>query len=156
MRAYWAKLSKKEILDTHQKKETLWLIIFLVFFWYFLFFFCFLGFFFCCFFFRGFKGQVRWPEGLPHLALNPPYFCFFLSFCFFFGFFFWGFKGQVRWPEGPPHLALNPPYFCFFCFLFCVFFLPFLSLLLIEKKTCFPPRKGIFVFFVESPPFVSP
>ena len=27
----------------------------------------------------GFKGQVRWPKGPPHLALNPPY--FFLFFC---------------------------------------------------------------------------
>ena len=42
-------------------------------------------------FFEGFKGQVRWPDGPPHLALNPPYLlflfgggCFFLSFlCFF-------------------------------------------------------------------------
>ena len=30
--------------------------------------------------FEGFEGQVRWPEGPPHLA---------------------------RWPEGPPHLALS-------------------------------------------------
>ena len=55
--------------------------------------FCFLfvvffGFFFVVFlvcvflflFFGGFKGQVRWPKGPPHLALNPPY----LFFCFFF------------------------------------------------------------------------
>ena len=29
-----------------------------------------------CFFvfFGGFEGQVRWPKGPPHLALNPPYF----------------------------------------------------------------------------------
>ena len=35
--------------------------------------------FFLCFFcfFGGFKGQVRWPEGPPHLALNPAYFLFF-------------------------------------------------------------------------------
>ena len=57
--------------------------------------------FFCCFFvlffFGGLKGQVRWPEGPPHLALNPPYFicfCFFVFFCFLFFFvfcclFFW-------------------------------------------------------------------
>ena len=86
-------------------------------------------------FFGGFKGQVRWPKGPPHLALNPPYFLvfvfcllfFFCFFClFFFGFcffcfcFFGGFKGQVRWPKGPPHLALNPPYYyyLFFCFFF--------------------------------------
>ena len=37
---------------------------------------CFLG---------GFKGQVRWPNGPPHLALNPPYFggIFFFVFCYF-------------------------------------------------------------------------
>ena len=42
-------------------------------------FFCFSFCFFCFFvvFFGGFKGQVRWPKGPPHLALNPPYFiCF--------------------------------------------------------------------------------
>ena len=33
------------------------------------------------FFFWGFKGQVRWPEGPPHLALNPP-FWFYLFFSF--------------------------------------------------------------------------
>ena len=42
---------------------------------FFVFFLCFLLFCFC--FFGGFKGQVRWPEGPPHLALNPPYFLFF-------------------------------------------------------------------------------
>ena len=31
-------------------------------------------FFFLFFFFGGFKGQVRWPKGPPHLALNPPYY----------------------------------------------------------------------------------
>ena len=36
-------------------------------------------------FFGGFKGQVRWPEGPPHLALNPPY--FFFIFVFFVSFF---------------------------------------------------------------------
>ena len=87
---------------------------------------------------------MRWPEGPPHLALNPPYFCF-CVFLFFFGlvFFCGGFKGQMRWPKGPPHLALNPPYiyiyiyiYFFFFFWFFVVFLPFLSLLLIEKA-CF-------------------
>ena len=53
---------------------------------------CFFGLFFFLVFFGGFKGQVRWPEGPPHLALNPPYlffFCylvvvFFFVFCFLF------------------------------------------------------------------------
>ena len=45
---------------------------------------CFFLFFFV-FLFGGFKGQVRWPEGPPHLALNPPYlFVFFLLLFVFF------------------------------------------------------------------------
>ena len=74
-----------------------------------------------CVFLGGFKGQVRWPEGPPHLALNPPYFVLFFfaslggAVCFF-----GGFKGQVRWPGGPLHLVLNPP-----CFV--LFFLSFLG-----------------------------
>ena len=40
-------------------------------------------FFFLGFVFGGFKGQVRWHEGPPHLALNPPYwFCLFVVLCF--------------------------------------------------------------------------
>ena len=74
-------------------------------------------------------------------------FCFFLVFCCLV--FFGGFKGQVRWPKGPPHLALNPPYFVFvfvfFCF--CFFFFAFLSLFLIDKKNCFPLKKGHFCLF---------
>ena len=93
---------------------------------------------------------MRWPEGPPHLALNPPY----LFLCvLFFGFFvfFGGFKGQVRWPEGPPHLALNPPY----CFFVCLFFgglvFSFLSLLLSEEKS-FPPKVRHFLFIFECLP----
>ena len=46
------------------------------------FFFCFFcSCFFSCFFcFGGFKGQVRWPKGPPHLALNPPYLFVFVFF----------------------------------------------------------------------------
>ena len=60
-------------------------------------FFFFLFFFFCVFcvfcffvfcFFGGFKGQVRWPKGPPHLALNPPYFISFFVFFFLFCFLF--------------------------------------------------------------------
>ena len=89
---------------------------------------------------------MRWPEGPPHLALNPPYFfdlVFFGGglFCFFVG-FFGGFKGQVRCPEGPPHLALNPPY------LFLLFFFFFVFWFFNTKKNLFSPRKkGIFVYF---------
>ena len=59
-----------------------------LFFW-FLFFVCCFFFFWFLFFFL-FKGQVMWPKGPPHLALNPPYlftFCFFVLFLFFFFFF---------------------------------------------------------------------
>ena len=97
-----------------KKKKILidnWKALFLVFFVFFTFSFSvlfFFGFFvlffvlFFCFFvfcfFGGFKGQVRWPKGPPHLALNPPYFfvfvfllffCVFLeAFCFFWFLFF--------------------------------------------------------------------
>ena len=62
----------------------------------FVFFFCFVFVFvfFLFFLLGGFKGQVRWPEGPPHLALNPPYlFDFFLVsfFCFLFSFWFLSF-----------------------------------------------------------------
>ena len=48
----------------------------------FCFFFCFVFVFVFWFFFGGFKGQVRLPEGPPHLALNPPYLFFCFVFCF--------------------------------------------------------------------------
>ena len=51
-------------------------------------FFCFCFFLLFCFF-GGFKGQVRWPKGPPHLALNPPYFLFLFFFLFFVVLFFW-------------------------------------------------------------------
>ena len=101
---------------------------------------------------------MRWPEGPPHLALNPPYFSSVSFFCFFsfcFVFCFGGFKDQVRWPKGPPHLALNPPNLFIFCFFWFVV-VPFLSLLCNTKKTSFPPRKrALFVYFGVSP-FVFP
>ena len=72
VRAFWAKVSKKEILDTHQKGKKLtdnWKTLF----WYFCCCFClFLLFFFFVFF----------VVLSPHLALNPPYFFFFLFFSF--------------------------------------------------------------------------
>ena len=68
----------------------------------------------------------------------------FVCFCF------WGFKGQVRWPKGPPHLALNPPHFCYFSF---IFFVIFLSLLLVEKPS-FSPKQGILVILQCLPLFL--
>ena len=49
--------------------------------------------FFVCF--GGFKGQVRWPKGPPHLALNPPY-LFFFFFVLFFVLFFWLFNTEPK------------------------------------------------------------
>ena len=49
------------------------------------------------FLFGGFKGQVRWPEGPPHLALNPPYLFFFD--CFLGGSFpFFAFNRKTLFP----------------------------------------------------------
>ena len=166
-RFFGPRCKKGKFWKATQKKGKICLIteklvfgIFAVFFCWLLFFLLFCLFFFCSFvfvfFFGGFKGQVRWPEGPPHLALNPPYyflcfFCLFVCFCFVFllvfcWFFFGGFKGQVRWPEGPPHLALNPPYLFLLFLLFCFCF-GFVFWLLNTKKPCFPPEKGIFCLF---------
>ena len=100
---------KRENLDTHPKKKKIftdnwkahsWVFfIFLVFFHFFLF----LFFLFFVFFFGGFKGHVRWPEGPPHLALNPPYLFFVLFFVFFFCFFLEGLR--VRWGGPKGHLT---------------------------------------------------
>ena len=49
-------------------------VSFLFLFFLFFFVFCFLFVFAFC---GVFKGQVRWPEGPPHLALNPPFFVLF-------------------------------------------------------------------------------
>ena len=77
-------------------------------------------------------------------------FCFFFFFCLVFC--FGGFKGQVRWPRGPPHLALNPPYLFFWVFfLVCCCSFSFLCFV-IQKKPCFPPRKGHFLFIFECLP----
>ena len=38
-------------------------------------------------FLEGLRVNVRWPEGPPHLALNPPYFILFLFFLLCFVFF---------------------------------------------------------------------
>ena len=91
---------KREILDTHPKKRKIFIDNWKAHFWVLFFFSCFFLFFlsffvlFCfvvffCVSFGGFKGHVRWPEGPPHLALNPPhlFFCFCFVFVFLFLFF---------------------------------------------------------------------
>ena len=96
VRAFRAKLSKREILDTHPKKKKILTDNWKAHFWGFFVFSCF-SFLFLFFFWF--------------------FFCYVLVFLLF-----WGFKGHVRWPEGPPHLALNPHYLFFLC-LFCFCFL---------------------------------
>ena len=54
-----------------------------------------------CFLVGGFKGQVRWPKGPPHLDINPPY--LFALFCFFF--FLSLFPFLVLWRETVPPLS---------------------------------------------------
>ena len=107
-------------------------------------FFCFCFFclvFFCFFvvflfvFFGGFKGQVRWPKGPPHLALNPPYlicFCFvwFLFFVLFFCFLV--FASSWKTLFSPPKKGIFVYFFCVsLCFSFALFhFLSFFVSLL--------------------------
>ena len=83
---------------------------------------------FFCFvcFVGGFKGQVRWPERPPHLALNPLYllFLFFLVFCllvflylFVFCFCFLGrVSGSGEVAQRATSLAPKPSLFVSFCF----------------------------------------
>ena len=100
-------------------------------------FFCFFCF---CVFFGGFKGQVRWPEGPPHLTLNPPYY-FFFCFFFFVLFFCWFFFEGLR--VSPPHLlGPKPSLFVFVFWGFLIFWFFFYT----KQKPCFPPRKGHFWF----------
>ena len=151
VRVFWAKVSKKGNFEKPSKKGKLWLIIEKLFFGVFAVFWVFflLVFFFGCFLLGGFKGQVRWPKGPPHLALNPPFFfCFCFLFFVLFFVFFGGFKGQVRWPKGPPHLDLNPPYLFLLFLLFC-FFLGFWFFgCSLQKKTLFfPQKRAFFVYF---------
>ena len=108
---FWTPTKKKRKTLTDNWKALFW--YFCVFFCFFVLCFLFFAFFLLLFvfdvcsyvFFGGFKGQVRWSEGPPHLALNPPYFFSVSFFCFFFFLFcflFGGFKDQVRWPKGWP------------------------------------------------------
>ena len=74
---------------------------------------------------------MRWPEGPPHLALNPPYLFFCFCFCFIFMFF------------GPLTFLICFSLFFVFCF-FCSF-----SFFVFNRKTLFPSQKGIFGLFLS-------
>ena len=128
----------------------------------FYFFFCFLFVFFCFFYFLGFffgggggfKGQVRWPEGPPHLALNPPYCCF----LFFFVLSFLCFLIQKK-----PCFPLEKGIFCLFlsvalCLSLAFFGLPlfqFLFLCLSLVLVIFPSFLSFFFAFFWFLVFVS-
>ena len=154
VRVFWAKVSKKGNFEKPPPKKN-WLIteklifgyfcsfFWLLFFLVFLFFLLFSLFFFCfCVFFGGFKGQVRWPEGPPHLALNPPSFFFFCFFgCFFcFLFFFGGLR--VRWGGPKGHLTWPLTLLiCFCCFFILIFVFGYLFCFFgcsIQKNLVFP------------------
>ena len=147
-----AKLSKNENVGIPPPKR-LWLITEKSFFGCFWFFLCFPFFVFFCFF-LGFKGQVRWPEGPPHLALKPS---FFALFCFILGlFFFWGrFKGQVRWPKGPATSLGSKASLFFVCFVFFVLCFFSQNFCFFEEKPVFLKKGALFVYFSLFP-FVFP
>ena len=137
VRAFWAKVSKKELLKTHQKREKMtdnWKALSLVFL--------------CCFF------LFLIVFFLVFLFLFFVFFFFFVFFVFFvFGFFLeglrvrWGGpKGQLTWPQ------------TVLIYLFFVLFLhfSFLSLLFsTQKNFFFAPRKGHFLFCFWVSLFVS-
>ena len=160
---------KREILDPPPRKK-FWLITEELIFWYFWVCvsfpsFCFFLLFFCLFlfwFFGGFKGQVRWPKGPPHLAPNPPYlfvsFSFFFVeglFCFLFIFaFLFCFLEKILFPLKrtflltfqclrlllPSFLFQFPFWLCLSLSLFCsliYFFLPGLLSSLLSLLPCF-------------------
>ena len=142
MRVFWAKLSKKGHFGHPPKKKKLidnWKVHF--------------GVFLCFFvFFGGFKGQVKWPFGPPHLALNPPY-CFFV-FCCCYLFCFGGFKGQV----GICFLFVLFVFICFYlffsCFVLYFFVSLFCSFLCFSLKNLSPPTKVFLVIFECLPLFL--
>ena len=134
----------------------------------FLFCFCFFVFFGVFFLLGGFKGQVRWPEGPPHLALNPPYlfvfFFFLVAFCFLFGSF--PFFALIEKPVFPPkrgifwfifsvslssslNLFWPPPFlFLFLCLSFPLFFSFFLLVFLLWLSFCFLLLSLFSLFFL--------
>ena len=88
---------------------------FILFFFQFLFSFLFVFFFVFFLFFEGFKGQLRWPEGPPHLALNPPY--LFLGFVSVF----LSFPVLIENPVFPLKRAFLFSFECLTLFLLCLF-----------------------------------
>ena len=103
------------------------LLLFLWFFVFFLFCSCFVFVFVVfCFLFGGFKGQVRWPKGPPHLALNPPYFLFVCFWCLFFFFAFLSLFFVMD--KNKPVFPLKKGTFCLFFSVSLCFSLTFLGL----------------------------
>ena len=133
---------KRDILDTHQTKRKIWLIIEKFFFGICVFFcfsfFVFLGALFCFSFFGwGFKGQVKWPA---HLAQNPPFYYFFWG-GFVFSFPLSAFYAKIVCSPRKGH-------FCLFLSLSLCFSLPFFGLPLFNFS--FSVSLLFFSFFLPS------
>ena len=97
------------------------------------------------FLFEGFKGQVRWPKGPPHLALNPPYFfALFLCFCVFVLFPFFGKKTKTVFLYKNMSLSLSLSLLLFSLFLLCLFCFFLLCVLLLP---CFCLFLSLLCFF---------
>ena len=82
----------------------------------------------------GFQGQVKWPEGPPHLALNPSYLFMFFCFCWFY--FFFPLFIRQKMVHSLKHL------FCLFveclsCFHLNLVPTPLLTFLLVFLFSCF-------------------
>ena len=130
---------KKGIFGQKPKKKFLtdnWKAHFLTFFVFFV-----LSIFLFLFFFvvfGGFKGQVRWPEGPPHLALNPPYwFCLFVCLFFLVVFSFL----SLLLSEKKPIFPIKKAFFCLFlsvslCFSWAFFWASTCSISLSLSLSC--------------------
>ena len=106
-RSFGQVVKKRKFWTPTKNRRKIWLIaeklffggifvfvFFYLFFQLFCFSLCFLG---------GFKGQVRWPEGPPHLALDPPSSLFVFLVLFLFLLFWEGLR--VRWGGPKGHLT---------------------------------------------------
>ena len=120
-----------------------WMLLFL---FLFLFFLCCFVLFFCLF--GVFKGQVRWPKGPPHLALNPPFIIIIILFFSCFPFFVLNRK-TLFLPLTRQFLFI---YLCFPLFLFRLFwpppFFPFSFFVYLLLFSFFLPFCFSFLFLV--------
>ena len=89
--------------------------------------------FFCLVFFLGGRGQVRWPKGPPHLAINPPYLFVFVFFLFLLSFLCF----IIESPVFAPKKAIFVYFLCVsLCFSLAFFGPPPFSLSLYLSLSC--------------------